>query len=535
MRSVSSKLSNFNQSVWYLSSIIAHRLDLFTLSFFISNAYYSGTIGHGKAGASIHLKPLKQIMQNWVRQGYSEAAQLSVYIKNKERVNLFARDDRKNPKFNQNSIISIFSSSKNFEAFLMALAVQRGWIESYDDPVVKYWPEFPTTRLVVPFESYVAFHDESCVDESDMNQCTKSKFRKWCNARNVGSFRKNYTPKIKDILRHEVGYAVNLKQEPIRLNMTTPSDLKRIIENEEYLIHFQESDRSYHGMTRGYVLDQIFMKIEPRGRTMSDYFNEEIAPKLSSNSDTKSDQKSENDFFLRFDGLQNDETAIDRMYHINQAPWYWFLYHVFLPIKMGRNKPFTDLFAKQLCPSDVMDESRCSKESMEDIAYFIKNGGKFRGANITEWNLNAGPKGLSQNFMGKLGSAIMSASGIGSAHSIAKAAAYILFSGEVLKKGTVKSMVSEPVDKLDMMLGWTTSFSRGGVHQFRIQGMKWYGWGGWGGSLFVFNLEHEAVIVFLPTAFNSPHYSNYQIPRVMTILNLVTQQLYSEIKVNGWH
>ena len=274
------------------------------------------------------------------------------------------------------------------------------------------------------------------------------------------------------------------------------------------------------------MLNQLFINSEPAGRSMSAYFDDEIAPKLQPSS---SDPEAEGDnaFLLRFDGLRSDEERA-RMHHISQPPTYWFLYHAVLPLWMGWNRPFTDLFAKQLCPSQAMDAALCPVESLKGTGYFLKYPGKFPSGNWADWDSGAGPADLSRHFEGELAAEMMSASGVGSAHSVAKAGAYMLFSGEVLQREGVESMVSERVDRFDVMLGMDTSFSRGGVHHWDIQGVHWHGWGGWGGSLFVFSVEHEAVIAFSPTAFNSPHYSDFQAPRPWTIMNLVSQQLLSE-------
>merc|ERR1712087_570863 len=256
----------------------------------------------------------------------------------------------------------------------------------------------------------------------------------------------------------------------------------------------------------------------PGGRSMSTYFNEVVASKIN-----------DEEFFLRFDGLQTDEER-GRMFHINQAPTYWFLYHAVLPIYTGFDRPFTDLFAKQLCPTHVVDEQFCPKESLNGTGHFIKTAGKFPSGNFVDFEMSEGPKGLSKHFENKLGTEMMSASGVGSAHSVAMAGSYMMFGGGVLSKEQVQSMVTGAIDREDLMLGFETSFSQGGVHRLRLQGLHWYGWGGWGGSFFVFNLEFEAVIAFLPTSFNSPHYTGVMNPRTTAVLNLVTQQLLSEGK-----
>ena len=38
------------------------------------------------------------------------------------------------------------------------------------------------------------------------------------------------------------------------------------------------SERTYHGFTRDWITNEIFRRVEPQGRTMGEYFEQEIAP-----------------------------------------------------------------------------------------------------------------------------------------------------------------------------------------------------------------------------------------------------------------
>eukprot|EP01083_Nonionella_stella_P155778 503771_1 len=279
-----------------------------------------GTINDHKSADSIHLKPLKQIMQQWIRDGYSTGSQLSIFTNDKERLNIFAKDDRKYPNFDRNSLVPVFSTTHNFASLLMGIAVQNEWIQSLDDAVTDYWPQFPTQRLVLPYDTWLAYYD---AHSSTVNHNTLAQY---CNQHRIHLDIRPYRVKIKDVLRHEAGYGLLLSDVKMTPSTTTYQDIKTMIERTEYLIQFEDATRSYHGITRGFILNQIFMNMEPKRRSMSEYYQQEIVTKLASQ-DTNADEE----FLLLFEGLKNTQKYVNKMYPVVQPPMYWNLYHVALP------------------------------------------------------------------------------------------------------------------------------------------------------------------------------------------------------------
>ena len=197
-----------------------------------------GTI-NGKTGTSVHLKPLMQIMRRWVKMGYSTGSQLSVFINNEERVNIFARDDRRYPEFDHNSLLTLWSTTQNFAALSIGMAIQNGWIASYHDAVADYWPDFPSQRLIISFAEYTKWFEAHCTKPIDPTQCNKAALRRYTDEHNVGSYQETFKPTIADILRHEGGYAVDLSNTPIVFQFTGYKEMKRMIESTPFLIHFQ--------------------------------------------------------------------------------------------------------------------------------------------------------------------------------------------------------------------------------------------------------------------------------------------------------
>jgi CubicO group peptidase (beta-lactamase class C family) len=49
--------------------------------------------------------------------------------------------------FQRDSIVTSFSSAKSFNSALIGIAIDEGWIDSVDDPVVKYIPEITRRGL----------------------------------------------------------------------------------------------------------------------------------------------------------------------------------------------------------------------------------------------------------------------------------------------------------------------------------------------------------------------------------------------------
>jgi len=77
-----------------------------------------------------------------ITDGLHQGAQLAVY-KNGEPILIIAggKDVRSGSPINEKSLFSIRSTTKALAALSMAILYERGLFK-YDDPVVKYWPEF---------------------------------------------------------------------------------------------------------------------------------------------------------------------------------------------------------------------------------------------------------------------------------------------------------------------------------------------------------------------------------------------------------
>ena len=132
---------------------------------------------------------------------------------------------------------TIFSSGKSFESAALAILHSKGLFE-YDDKVTKYWPEFGQNG------------------KEDI--------------------------KISDVCQHRAGLA-NFSEVPSIKDTWTENiktnNLGALIEKLEPTYPQLEKHGSkceYHAFTRGWILNEIIRRIDPKHRTMDEIFREEV-------------------------------------------------------------------------------------------------------------------------------------------------------------------------------------------------------------------------------------------------------------------
>ena len=181
---------------------------------------------------------VKKIYENRVQRSSEGNSQLCVFVEGEKVVDLHARQQT-NDEFNADSLINVFSSGKSLESIAIAMLADRGLID-YDDTISKHWPEF----------------------------AKESK----------------HSITVADLMRHESGLA-NFTQSIDPENLT-PEALKKnslgqIIENEkQWFIEGAQQPRDYHALTRGWVANELFRRVEPRGRTLGEFLRKEISGPL---------------------------------------------------------------------------------------------------------------------------------------------------------------------------------------------------------------------------------------------------------------
>ena len=181
---------------------------------------------------------VKRLYEHNMRTLAESNTQLCVYYREEKVVDLWASVTDE-PDFSADSLVNVFSSGKSLEAIAMASLVGKGLI-AYDAKIADYWPEFGAHG------------------------------------------KKDLT--LAELMRHEAGLAVfNVSIEPKDL---LPENIKKnkvgcIIEAQSQTYpRGGEQKREYHAITRGWIVNELFRRVDPRGRTIGEFLREDISRPL---------------------------------------------------------------------------------------------------------------------------------------------------------------------------------------------------------------------------------------------------------------
>jgi len=181
---------------------------------------------------------VKELFSQNMHSPAEEKAQLCVYVKGEKVVDLVAAPEG-DETFTADSLVNVWSSGKSLETIAMAHLVDKGLLD-YNEKIVNYWPEFGNNGKM-----------------------------------NI---------KVSDVLRHQAGLhdlrhtfsAEDFLPENIKQN-----SVGRVIENAAPLLAADPLHaRKYHALSRGWVLNEIFRRIDPQRRTIGEYLREEISGPL---------------------------------------------------------------------------------------------------------------------------------------------------------------------------------------------------------------------------------------------------------------
>jgi len=180
--------------------------------------------------------PVKEKVQDMLKNGLEENLQLCVYVDGKCVIDLYgsATGDM---NYDAEKIQAIFSSGKSFESVALAILHDKGLFE-YEDKVTKYWPEFGQNG------------------KEDI--------------------------KISDVCQHRAGLAnflvgptiVSTWTENIKKN-NLGALIEKLKPNHPHL-EKHGSKCEYHAFTRGWIMNEIIRRIDPKHRTMDEIFREEV-------------------------------------------------------------------------------------------------------------------------------------------------------------------------------------------------------------------------------------------------------------------
>ena len=89
---------------------------------------------------------------------------------------------------------------------------------------------------------------------------------------------------IADLLRHESGLATfvqALDPDDLLPASLKKNEIGRLIEAHDQKFRPSGKRREYHALTRGWIVNEVFRRMDPRGRTIGEYLRQELSRPLS--------------------------------------------------------------------------------------------------------------------------------------------------------------------------------------------------------------------------------------------------------------
>lgn len=390
---------------------------------------------------------VRQVFLENFENGQEVGAQVSVYYNNELVVDLscgFADVSTGKP-YDDSTLQLVFSSTKVLSGIVVARLVEQGLLD-YNSPISKYWPEF------------------------------------------AQGGKENVT--LLDLMVHRAGVGFIDSHDMSIQDLNDLDNLSEILAKQPHNFNGVPK-RSYHGISRGWYLNEIVRRVDPRHRTIGRIVSEEIVPQYNI------------EYYLSTNKLLED-----RLSNIYTYPLVRMLSKMILPEKF-LSEPLHPIFFQ------MMDKNTDAYKSLILTA-------PDRTQQPQDWNHfeMLMPEGPSYN-------------GVTNSRSMAKLAAIMANKGESLPIVTStptdelpldfqqNSLLKEPrliSDKtydliatrleptFDSVLQEIITPSVGGFGYFRLKGLEdveFLGWGGSGGSIFLWNQELKIGFSYVMNAFHT--------------------------------
>ncbi|MFK8048321.1 MAG: serine hydrolase domain-containing protein [Halioglobus sp.] len=180
---------------------------------------------------------VKKLYEHNMRTLAERETQLCVYHGEEKVVDLWASVAGDN-SFSPDSLINVFSSGKSLAAIAVASLVSKDLL-SYDAKITEHWPEFGANG------------------KGDLT--------------------------VAELMRHEGGLAAfNVSMDPkfLFIDNIKQNKVGAIIEGHPQKYRSGGSRREYHAITRGWIINELFRRVDPAGRTVGEFLREDISGPL---------------------------------------------------------------------------------------------------------------------------------------------------------------------------------------------------------------------------------------------------------------
>ena len=409
---------------------------------------------------SAGFEPLRLLFTENMHRQAEVNAQLCIYVGEDCVVDLYgtAVGDK---DYSGETLANVFSSGKSLEAIALASLVSSQRLD-YKAKICEHWPEFS------------------------------------------GDGKENLT--IADLMRHEAGLSsLNVSIDPRDLwrDNIKANKIGEVLESHPLRFR-QDTPREYHAMTRGWVANEVFRRVDPYGRTIGEFLCEDLCPRLEADVHVG---LSDEQLTLRSPVIDLDVRA-----HLLQS---------FLPKVMGR-KVKHNIFE---LGRNILPLVKSMRKSSTPVSIGSLFGGRRR-----RWTRGSPPPLIGMDEIGFFNHPSVakgetpSANTHGTARGLARIAGMMACGGEwggkrYLSEKAWSDMHAEPVYR---SMGMEVTFTQGGVAQFGPachastpisrslnKGREgFYGWMGLGGSIFQWHPERRIGFAFVPTSLHVPDFVN---------------------------
>lgn len=384
---------------------------------------------------------VKALFEKNLHRYLEDNAQLCIYVDDQCVVDLWGSANG-DTDFTGDSLINVFSSGKSLESIGMAWLVSEGLLD-YDAKVITYWPEFGDAG------------------KADLT--------------------------VADIMRHEAGLAAlnqTLNPRDLHRDKLQANHIGAIIESHP--LYYRSSDaadrREYHALTRGWIINEIFRRVDPQRRTLGTFLEQNIKNPLKAD--------------VMIGVPPEDLGRITKLKPVGLKQHLQLSMH---PMKSRRKTHHNFMQLAARLTGFVLRNRRTMGlkrpvpfEGMQSINAF--NEPSIALGETPSANAHCSARGLA-----KLGSA-MAMGGVTGGHQVINASAW-------------QALHDRPIQR-DM--GMNTAFTQGGVALFGPpptpvsaidRGLNngregFFGWMGLGGSIFQWHPNLKIAFAFVPTSLH---------------------------------
>ena len=186
-----------------------------------------------------HVNPGFETVREVFTENFSKRHELGgaccVYHQGEKVVDLWGgvRDKSTDEPWQEDTMVIVYSATKGLAAMTLALAHSRGWLD-YDERVSKYWPEF---------------------GQNGKGAIT-----------------------VRQLLAHQAGlFAFN---EAVDLDIVKDLDQLAVVLARQKPAWKPGARQAYHALTLGFYEGELVQRIDPKHRSLGQFFQDEIASPL---------------------------------------------------------------------------------------------------------------------------------------------------------------------------------------------------------------------------------------------------------------